>query len=210
MCLLFYFDKLLSINPWSNIQYFPVWFWLVQVRIIDVDNIKNEFQETKGIIVDIRNYPSTFVVFSLGNFFTDKAIPFVKFSKGNVNNPGEFTFDPALEVGSKTSKSYQGKVIVLVNELTQSNAEYTTMAFRAGKNVTVIGSTTAGADGNVSIINLPGGFRTSVSGIGVYFPDGTETQRIGIVPDIEVKPTIEGIKADRDEILEKAIELINE
>jgi predicted ATPase len=22
----------LSINPWSNIQYFPVWFWLVQVR----------------------------------------------------------------------------------------------------------------------------------------------------------------------------------
>jgi hypothetical protein len=32
MCLLFYFDKLLSINPWSNIQYFPVWFWLVQVR----------------------------------------------------------------------------------------------------------------------------------------------------------------------------------
>lgn len=47
-----------------------------------------------------------------------------------------------------------------------------------------------------------------ISGIGIYYPDGTETQRVGIVTDIEVKPTIDGIKAGRDELLEKAIELI--
>ena len=47
-----------------------------------------------------------------------------------------------------------------------------------------------------------------ISGIGVYYPDGTETQRIGIVPDIGLKPTIRGIYEGRDEILEKAIELI--
>jgi C-terminal processing protease CtpA/Prc len=47
-----------------------------------------------------------------------------------------------------------------------------------------------------------------ISGIGVYYPDGRETQRIGIVPDIEVKPTIEGIKNGKDEVLEKAIEFI--
>ncbi|WP_206367765.1 hypothetical protein [Sphingobacterium chungjuense] len=47
-----------------------------------------------------------------------------------------------------------------------------------------------------------------ISGIGVYYPDGTETQRVGVAPDIEVKPTIDGIKAGRDELLEKAIELI--
>ena len=50
--------------------------------------------------------------------------------------------------------------------------------------------------------------RTLISGIGVYYPDGTATQRIGIVPDIEVKPTIEGIRAGRDELIEKAIEII--
>jgi C-terminal processing protease CtpA/Prc len=72
-----------------------------------------------------------------------------------------------------------------------------------------VGSTTAGADGNVSEIFLPGGLRTLISGIGIYYPDGTETQRIGIVPDVVVKPTIEGIKKNRDEVLEKAIELIN-
>ena len=47
-----------------------------------------------------------------------------------------------------------------------------------------------------------------ISGIGVYYPDGEETQRIGIVPDIEVKPTVEGIRTGRDELLERAIEEI--
>jgi C-terminal processing protease CtpA/Prc len=48
-----------------------------------------------------------------------------------------------------------------------------------------------------------------ISGIGVYYPDGKETQRIGIIPDVEVKPTIEGIKNERDEVLEKAVNWIN-
>jgi C-terminal processing protease CtpA/Prc len=48
-----------------------------------------------------------------------------------------------------------------------------------------------------------------MTGIGVYYPDGKETQRIGIVPDVEVKPTIEGLRSKRDEVLEKAIEIIN-
>jgi C-terminal processing protease CtpA/Prc len=48
-----------------------------------------------------------------------------------------------------------------------------------------------------------------ISGIGVYYPDGKETQRIGIVPDIEIKPTIQGIVTGRDELLDKAIEIIN-
>src|SRR5690606_31049474 len=97
----------------------------------------------------------------------------------------------------------------LVNEFSVSQSEYTAMAFRAGKNTTIMGSTTAGADGNVSEIWLPGGLRTMISGIGVYYPDGTETQRVGIIPDIEVKPTIDGIRNGRDEPLEKAIEFIS-
>ena len=48
-----------------------------------------------------------------------------------------------------------------------------------------------------------------ISGIGVYYPEGKETQRIGIVPDIELKPTIEGIKKGQDELMNKAIEIIN-
>ena len=107
------------------------------------------------------------------------------------------------------TKTFKGKLIVLVNELSQSQAEYTAMAFKSAPNSTIIGSTTAGADGNVSRIPLPGGMGSMISGIGVYYPDRSETQRIGIVPDITVKPTIKGISEGRDEVLEKAIELIN-
>ena len=82
------------------------------------------------------------------------------------------------------------------------------MALRVAPEAVVIGSQTAGADGNVSRINLPGGIQTMISGIGVYYPDGTETQRIGIVPDIEIKPTIAGFRDGKDELLEKAIKVI--
>ncbi len=180
---------------------------LQTIKEEDISKIKSEFKDTEGIIIDIRNYPSTFVPFSLGSYFVSSSTPFVKFTNGNIDNPGEFTFTKDEEIPSK-GKTYKGKLVVLVNELSQSQAEYTTMAFKAGDNTTVIGSTTAGADGNVSAILLPGGLRTMISGIGVYYPNGGETQRIGIVPDIEVKPTIEGIRKGKDELLDKAIEII--
>ena len=163
----------------------------------------------KGIIIDIRNYPPSYVAYMLGAFFVSENTPIAIQSVGNPNNPGEFTFG-TVDVIPKLEYSYQGKLVVLVNENTQSQAEYTTMSFRAGSNTTVIGSHTAGADGSVSEIVLPGGLTTLISGCAVYYPDGRETQRVGIVPDIEVKPTIQGIREGRDELLEKAIEIIKQ
>ena len=84
------------------------------------------------------------------------------------------------------------------------------MAYRRAPNSIVIGSTTAGASGGMAKINLPGNIETNITFVGTYYPDGTETQRIGIIPDIEVKPTIKGIRDGRDEVLEKAIQLIQE
>ena len=183
---------------------------LATIKREDIKAIKKTFKNTNGIIIDIRNYPSTFVPYRLGKYFVSKILtPFAKWTRGNVNNPGEFTFrSMGAGIGKLNRKTYKGKLVVLVNEYSQSQAEYTAMAFRAGINTTIIGSTTAGADGNVSNISLPGGLRTAISGVGVYYPDGTQTQRIGIVPDIWVEPTIEGIKQGKDELLEKAIEII--
>ncbi len=182
---------------------------LANIQEEDIKDIKKQLKDIKGIIVDIRNYPSTFVVFSLGNFLNSNTADFVKFTKLNSDYPGEFTFSDPLQVGGN-GPSYNGqKVVVLVNELSQSQAEYTAMALRAGDKTTIVGSTTAGADGNISYFSLPGGLRTVISGIGVYYPDGTETQGVGIIPDVEVLPTIQGIKEGKDEPLEKAIEIIN-
>ncbi len=175
----------------------------------DIRRIKKEFKDTKGIIIDIRNYPNIYVPYMLGSYFVSSSAPFEKHTSGSDFNPGEFQFTPPAEI-SKDRTTYKGKLVVLLNEKSQSCAEYTAMAFRAGDNTTIIGSTTAGADGNVSEIVLPGGLTTWISGIGIYYPDGTETQRIGIIPDIECKPTIQGLREGRDELLEKAIEVILE
>src|SRR5439155_676031 len=95
-----------------------------------------------------------------------------------------------------------------IDEVTQSQAEYTTMAFRTAAGAIVIGSTTAGADGDVSTVPLPGGLSSLISGLGVFYPDMRPTQRVGIIPDIEVRPTIDGIRAGRDELIEEAIRQI--
>ena len=138
-----------------------------------------------------------------------KKMPFVKFSKGSVTHPGYFTFTKPSVVGKrKNNNYYKGKVIILVNEVSQSSSEFHAMGYRVHPNALVIGSTTAGADGDISRFMLPGNIPTAISGIGVYYPDGEETQRIGIVPDIECKPTIQGVKEGRDEVLEKALEMI--
>lgn len=168
-----------------------------------------QIEKSKGVIVDLRCYPTDAIAFSFGPMLLPEAKPFVKFTIGSPQTPGLFTWSPELKLGKTNPDNYKGKVIVIVNENTISHSEYTAMAFSAASNVTVIGSTTAGADGNVSPIVLPGGLRTGISGIGVYYPDGRETQQIGIVPQVEVKPTIKGIAAGRDEPLEKALQLIN-
>ena len=60
----------------------------------------------------------------------------------------------------------------------------------------------------MSPFELPGGLRSLISGIGVFYPDRKPTQRIGIVPNVEVRPTIEGIRQGRDEVLEEALRQI--
>lgn len=162
---------------------------------------------TEGLIIDIRNYPSEFVVFALGSLLVESVTPFARFTKGDLNNPGAFYWQPP-QILTPGKPHYPGKVMILVDEKSISQSEYTSMAFRASPKALVIGSTTAGADGDVSELAIPGGLWTSLSGIGVFYPDKRSTQRIGIVPDVQVRPTIAGLRAGRDEVLEEALRQI--
>jgi hypothetical protein len=175
----------------------------------EITTIMEKLAHTKGLVVDLRCYPSDFIVFSLNKFLMAEPTAFAKFSINSMEDPGTFHMTEPLKAGKENPDHYKGKVVIIINETTQSSAEYTTMALRASPNAVVIGSTTAGADGNVSEIYLPGNVRTMISGIGVYYPDGKETQRVGIVPDIRMEPTIAGILEGRDELLEKAIDLVS-
>jgi C-terminal processing protease CtpA/Prc len=162
---------------------------------------------TRCLVIDIRNYPSESAVFSLGQHLVDGPREFVRFTTGDVSNPGAFFWTPPLSI-KPAEPRYAGRVVILVDEISQSHAEYTAMALRVAPNALVVGSTTAGADGNVSPFPLPGGLRTMISGIGVFYPDRRPTQQVGIVPDLVVTPTIEGIRAGRDEVLEAALKKV--
>lgn len=181
---------------------------LSSIKAADLPTYFEKAKKTKGLIVDIRNYPSEFMPFAMGAYFATKPTPFVTFSIADLANPGAFYFGdgPLIAPGSA---HYGARVAILVDETSQSQAEYTAMALRAMPNSVVVGSTTAGADGDLSQIPLPGGLSTAISGLGVFYPDHRPTQRIGIVPNVVVKPTIQGIAAGRDEVLETAMRLID-
>ncbi|WP_285009702.1 S41 family peptidase [Pedobacter faecalis] len=173
----------------------------------DLPAIKKLFANAQSIVVDMRCYPSDFMPFTFGNYIKKKHSPFVNFTRADLQRPGEFSFaDQPLKNGG--GGQFSGNVIVIVDASSQSNAEYTTMAFQSAANVRVLGSTTAGADGNVSRIVLPGGLSTMISGIGIFYPDGTRTQRVGVKIDYPMKPTIKGIQQGKDELLDRAIELL--
>lgn len=179
---------------------------LSSVKADDAVHYLQQAEGTRGLIIDIRNYPSEFVVFALGSHLVDHPTLFATFTGGDLSNPGAFHW---IDTESITPEKphYPGKVVVLVDEVTLSQAEYTSMTFRAAGAI-VVGSTTSGADGNVSPYSLPGGIHTMISGIGVFYPDKKPTQRVGIVPDVRVQPTVAGVRAGRDEVLEEGIRQI--
>jgi hypothetical protein len=188
----------------GNIGYiFPA-----ELKDNDLDSVKLLLSGTRGIVIDMRCYPATFMPFTYGKWFKPKPTTFAKFTVGNMNMPGDFELEGAEINGTENNKYYKGKLVIIVNGQTMSQAEYTTMALSTVPGSVVIGTQTAGADGNVSDIILPGNIKTRFSGIGILYPDGGETQRTGVKIDKIVKPTIKGIREGRDEQLEEAVSII--
>ena len=117
---------------------------------------------------------------------------------------GQFSFEQTL---SETTKPrYQGKVVMLIDAWAISQAEHTCLLFAAATDVTFIGTPTNGANGDITNMVLPGDLVVSFTGQEVRFADGRQLQRAGVQPHIIVRPTIAGIRAGRDEVLEAAIE----
>ncbi len=76
------------------------------------------------------------------------------------------------------------------------------------KLATLVGESTAGCNGNVNFIELPGGFRIMWTGMEVLKLDRSPFYGVGFVPDHPVSRTLEAVRQGRDEFLEKAIEVI--
>lgn len=61
-------------------------------------------------------------------------------------------------------------------------------------------------NGNQNILFLPGGFTAYFTGMRVDKHDGSPLHNVGVLPTIPAERTIEGVRAGRDEILERALQ----
>jgi C-terminal processing protease CtpA/Prc len=177
---------------------------LSSIKSAAVAGYIDKARTAKALIVDIRNYPSDFVVFSLGSLLVDSRTSFVAFTKADLSNPGAFHWGASPYLDPQ-EPHFAGRVAILVDETSISQAEYTAMALRASPRALVVGTQTAGADGNVSPISLPGNMRTGMSGLGVFYPNRYPTQQVGVKLDIECPNTIAGLRDGRDETLDCAL-----
>lgn len=171
----------------------------------DLSTMMKELEDTKAIIFDFRNYPE-FIIDELLSYLNSKPKDFARFIQPDFTYPGRFRWTESVRCGNNNPNPYKGKVIILVNDDTQSRSEYFVMAMQTIEESITIGRQTSGADGDVVEYTFFDKKTSWFTGRGVFYPDGTETQRVGIKIDIEVPLTLEDITNGRDSILEKAIE----
>jgi C-terminal processing protease CtpA/Prc len=174
----------------------------------EVNSMYSSLNNTSAIIFDLRNYPNG-TVWSIANKLYPNNMTFAKLMIPDVTYPGTYYWSNDYIGMNGNPTPYSGKVIILMNEQTQSQAEYSCMILGAMPNSIKVGSQTAGADGNITYFKLAQDIQSGYTNLGVYYPNGDSTQRIGIVPDSLAYPTQVGIRHHRDEVLEKALEIAN-
>jgi len=197
----------------------PVWydtlvdqsclFGYVDMELLTSDQVgdmMDDLWDTDAIIFDVRGYPQG-TLWTLVYYLFTEPLHIANFTVPDIEYPGTLFWNEET-IGGYNSALYSGHIIILFDIHTISQAEYTCMGLDQFPESIKIGSTTQAADGNISAIYMPGTIYMWFTGLGTFYPDYTPTQRIGIIPDIEVWPTIEGIRQGKDEVLEVAFDCL--
>jgi C-terminal processing protease CtpA/Prc len=175
----------------------------------NLETIKHLIKNSRAVIFDVRNYPRNDAFYSITDPFLSEPKTIDYSTIALPAYPSLFKWKLNLnKVGHFSDSAYKGKVIILCDERTESQGEYSCMVLQTIPQAVTIGSQTAGADGVNRMIPMGGGLNVSYSCYGVYYLDKTQTQRVGIKINIPVKKTVKAIKEGKDEILERALEYI--
>ena len=184
---------------------------------ISVKEMMEQLKNTDGIVIDLRQgIQPTFDISNFHRYFCSDYQSVAQMIVPSQAIPGAYQSILASAGSTQTEREmlgiyfYQKPVVLLVNENVVSSGEYAAMLMAVGENVVLLGENTRGADGNVAYLPLPGNLQITFSSMGVFGPNMEQVQRIGLTPDIEVHPTIEGIKEGKDELKEAAVAYIQE
>ncbi len=186
---------------------------LERLTTAQVDEMFEKFKNTDAIIMDMRGYPQG-TAWSIAPRLANQPGKIDAVFRRNLVtaeiNPDRanqvMLFEQPIPVTTKPL--YSGKTVMLIDERAISQSEHSGLMYKTANGTVFIGSPTQGANGDVTWFMAPGGIRINFSGHDVRWPDGRQLQRVGLTPDIPVRPTPEGIRAGRDEVLERAIEYL--
>lgn len=103
------------------------------------------------------------------------------------------------------ARHYSKPVLVLTSAATFSAAEDFVVAFDGMERGTLVGEATGGSTGSPLMIKLPGGGSARICTKQDSYPDGRAFVGVGVLPQHIVKPTVDGLRAGRDEVLEAAL-----
>lgn len=176
----------------------------------DEQDLENFLASCDKLIIDLRSYPAEYDVLHklLPTFFFSQAREAAEVLLPQAHRPGAFIRTTvSTRKTSEPDKLYKGKVVLLVNSHSQSMSEYFTMFLQTIPGSVTIGSQTAGADGDVTRIQLPYA-SFNITGAGICYPDGTNAQRNGVKIDKVVEPSAEGMIRGVDEQLQEAIDYL--
>ncbi len=182
-----------------------------------LDEAFDNLKDTDGLILDVRGYPNLFVQVEVISRVCDRPVRSMIWEIPLVRNPGwplewlETTWSKGQALVEPHERmNYANPIVALIDERTQSKAEDFCIYLTNARRATFVGSGTAGTDGDVTLLQLPEGGVFRFTGMRVLFDDGKRFQNIGIVPDVQATPTVQGIIEGRDEVLEKGIEALRE
>lgn len=190
---------------------------LARLTVAEVDKMFETIKRAPAVIFDMRGYPNGTAWAIAPRLTEKKSIAAATFSRpiwtarslGDADYTDGTNFTFVQKLPERRGDVYKGKVVMLIDENAISQAEHTAMFFESATNVTFIGMPTAGANGDVTNVVLPGNLIANFSGHDVRHADGRQLQRLGIQPHIKVAPTIRGLLIEnRDEILEAAIKFL--
>ena len=172
-----------------------------------IDQVLPVLQKSKAIICDLRGYPKdntaliTYLMTSKDTSSRWMQIPQIIYPDQENISGYQYERWPL-----KPGKVHlDAKIYFLIDGRAISYAESYMSFIEHYKLATIIGQPTAGTNGNVNRISLPGGFTVNFTGMKVIKHDGSALHGVGILPDIYVEQTVRGIRENRDEILERAI-----
>lgn len=184
---------------------------------VDIDRIKDsdftevvpKLEKATGIIFDLRGYPSQLGTLPISHI-TDKPVTCAQWHIPVVVYPDRqkmgFSFSNWTVPPRKPR--FNAKVAFITDGRAISYAETYLGIIEHYKLAEIVGSPTAGTNGNVNPCSLPGGYRISWTGMNVLKHDGSTHHGIGIQPTVPVQRTIHGVKVGKDELLEKAISVV--